>query len=152
MRYGRRVGGALTAAVAVLGVATAVAQPVGAAPGQGTAGGRTPGWAELRHQFDYLRQPIAVQEHGVTRRGGALVHDITYRAPGQDRVDAYLVTPARAGRFAGALFLHWLDSAPNANRTEFLDEAVALAGSGRGLVSLLPQLDFPFAFGPVGDQ
>ena len=153
MAYGWRVGGALVAATAVAGLVTAVGQPAGAAPaGPRSAAGGGSDWSQLRHQFDYVRQPVRVAEHGVTRRGGALVHDITYQAPGQDPVDAFLVTPARHGTFAAALFLHWLDAAPNANRTEFLDEAVALAGSGRGLVSLLPQLDFPFAFGPIGDQ
>jgi pimeloyl-ACP methyl ester carboxylesterase len=160
MAYRRRVGGAVVAALAVAGLAGVVGQPAGAAPtGTGAAStgatekhGSTPGWSELRHQFDYQRQPIRVAEHGVTRQGGALVHDISYSAPGQDPVSAYLVTPVRHGTFAGAIFLHWLSEEPNANRTQYLDEAVALAGGGRGLVSLLPQLEFPFAFGPVGDK
>jgi dienelactone hydrolase len=105
----------------------------------------------LRHQFDYVPEPVQIVEHGVAPRSGALVHDITYRVAGQDPVDAYLVTPSRPGRHPAALFLHWLDEAPNANRSEFLEEAAALAAQ-RGLVALLPQLDFPFAFGPVGDS
>jgi pimeloyl-ACP methyl ester carboxylesterase len=48
------------------------------------------------------------------------------------------------------MFLHWLGPV-NADRTQFLDEAVALAGHGPGLVSLLPQEVFPFAYGPIGD-
>jgi dienelactone hydrolase len=48
------------------------------------------------------------------------------------------------------LFLHWFDPpAADSDRTEFLAEAVGLAR--RGVVSLLPQLAFPWAADPVGD-
>lgn len=107
-------------------------------------------WSDVLHQFDYQRQTVRVIEHSAERRGAAIVHDITYSAPGQTPVDAYLVTPTRHGRFAAAMFMHWLGPV-NSDRSQFLGEAVALAGTGRGLVSLLPQLDFPFAYGPVGD-
>ncbi|MGD2042962.1 MAG: hypothetical protein PVJ28_04870 [Acidimicrobiia bacterium] len=40
------------------------------------------------------------------------------------------------------VWLHWFDEAPNANRTQFLDEATRLADVG--VVSLLPQLNFPW--------
>lgn len=120
----------------------------------GLASARTnaaqPSWPDLRAQFDYKRTHISVVEHGVEHRDGAAIHDITYSAPGQDPVTAYLVTPDRPGRFAAAMFLHWLGEV-NADRTEFLDEAVGLAGHGRGIVSLLPDEVFPFAYGPVGD-
>src|SRR6476619_2764584 len=99
MAYRWRVGGAVVAAVVVAGLAGA-AGPGGAAGSGGATpagpGGAAAGWSELRHQFDYQRQPVRVTEHGVTRQG-ALVHDITYQAPGQDPVVAYLVTPARHG-------------------------------------------------------
>lgn len=109
-----------------------------------------PGWNSLRAQFDYARRHIQVVEYGVQHRDGAAIHDIAYSAPGQDPVTAYLVTPDRPGRFAATMFLHWLGEV-NADRNEFLDEAVALAGTGRGVVSLLPDQEFPFAYGPVGD-
>lgn len=108
-------------------------------------------WRELRHQFDYQRTAIQVTEVGRMSRAGVAVHDITYRAVGQQPVSAYLVTPTRGGRHPAALFLHWLDSAADSNRGEFLDEAVALAAGPQHVISLLPQLVFPFDFGPVGD-
>ncbi len=40
---------------------------------------------------------------------------------------AYLVVPAGKGPFAAILFGHWaMDGSPTRNRTEFLEEAVAL--------------------------
>lgn len=144
MAHARRSAGMLGAVLA-LAMGTAVSQPAEAAPAHADR------WSAMRHQFDYQRQPVSVVEHGVETRGGALIHDITYRAPGQDPVDAYLVAPARKGTYAGALFLHWLGD-EHADRAQFLDEAVGLASTGHGLVSLLPQLEFPFAFGPIGDQ
>jgi pimeloyl-ACP methyl ester carboxylesterase len=80
-----------------------------------------------------------------------VVEDVTYRAPGQDPVSAYLVLPTKAGRHPAAMFLHWLDTAADSNRGEFLDEAVALASGTDPVESLLPQLTFPFDYGPVGD-
>ncbi len=59
--------------------------------------------------------------------------------------DAYLVLPdgAAPGSLAGIIWFHWLEpSAPNSNRTEFLDEARALAA--RGVASLLVQGIFPW--------
>jgi pimeloyl-ACP methyl ester carboxylesterase len=106
-------------------------------------------FGELSHQFDYVRRPIQVTENGVERRGSVLVHDISYRAPGQDPVLAYLVEPTGGGRHPATMWLHWLGE-EHADRTDFLDEAVHLASSA-GLVSLLPQQVFPFQYGPVGD-
>jgi pimeloyl-ACP methyl ester carboxylesterase len=50
-----------------------------------------------------------------------------------------------------ALFLHWLDTPEESTRAEFLAEAESLAAGPDHVVSLLPQLTFPFAYGPVGD-
>jgi pimeloyl-ACP methyl ester carboxylesterase len=117
------------------------------------SGGLTaaPTWTQLRHQFDYQRGPIHVTELGETRQGNAIVHDITYRAAGQDPVSAYLVVPTQAGRHSAAMFLHWLDGPDDSNRGEFLAEAVSLASGAHPVVSLLPQLTFPFDYGPVGN-
>lgn len=49
---------------------------------------------------------------------------------------------------ATILFLHWFDEAPNANRTQFLDEATSLAD--HGVASILPQLRFPWREDPAG--
>jgi pimeloyl-ACP methyl ester carboxylesterase len=53
------------------------------------------------------------------------------------------------GRGPALLFLHWFDTeAPDGNRTQFLDEAVAMAHD-HGAVSLLPQGRFPWAEDPT---
>lgn len=111
-------------------------------------------FGHLRHQFDYQRGKIHVVDHGVTKGHGFRVHDITYHAAGQDHVSAYLVVPSgpgHAGRHPAALFLHWLDTPAESTRAEFLPEAESLAAGHDHVVSLLPQLTFPFAYGPVGD-
>jgi dipeptidyl aminopeptidase/acylaminoacyl peptidase len=79
-------------------------------------------------------------------RQGATVEDVVFTAPSGE-VSAYLVRPT--GRTAGAavLFLHWYEPASDtSNRTEFLEEAVALARAG--VVSLLPEQRFPWHEGP----
>jgi dienelactone hydrolase len=79
--------------------------------------------------------PLNVQETGRETRGAALVRDLTF-TPADQPVKAYLVSPATgAGPHAAILYVHWLGDPPTTNRTQFLDEAVALAG--RGVVSLL---------------
>lgn len=68
--------------------------------------------------------------------------------------DAYLVVPdgAAAGSAAGVLWFHWLESgAPNSNRTEFLEEAKALAASD-GVVSLLVDGTFPWRERPESTE
>lgn len=81
-------------------------------------------------------------------RGSATLIDATYSAPDGD-VEAYLVEPGEGASRAGVLFLHWFDpEAPDGNRTQFVDEAVALAD--RGVVSLLPQGAFPWDGDPTG--
>jgi pimeloyl-ACP methyl ester carboxylesterase len=141
---------ALLATTVVLGLALTGAVPAAAA-GSARAVGGAPSWADLRHQFDYQHQPIAVTVLGSQHQDQATVEDITYRAPGQDPVSAYLVVPDQAGTHSAAMFVHWLDTAEDSNRGEFLAEAVALASGRHPLVSLLPQLTFPFDYGPVGD-
>ncbi|WP_156313022.1 S9 family peptidase [Micromonospora sp. HK10] len=80
-----------------------------------------------------------------------LVRDIEIPVPGQPAVRAWLVRPQRAGgRLAGVLDLHWFEPGrASQDRGEFLTEATLLAG--RGVVSVLPQLTFPWAGDPVGD-
>jgi dienelactone hydrolase len=79
--------------------------------------------------------PLNLQEIGRETRGAALVRDITF-TPADQPVKAYLVAPAAGdGPHAAILYVHWLGEPKTTNRTQFLDEAVALAG--RGVVSLL---------------
>jgi dienelactone hydrolase len=85
--------------------------------------------------FDYNKSsPFELKELGVETRGDATVRDITFVGI-KDPIKAYLVTPGNAGSHAAILYVHWLGEPETTNRTEFLKEAVALAG--RGVVSLL---------------
>jgi dienelactone hydrolase len=87
-------------------------------------------------------------------RGSAVVEDGTYVGPDGAIVEAYLVRPAASsenGSHAGPGIVawHWFDTkAPDGDRTQFVDEAVALAADG--IVSLLPQGRFPWAADPAG--
>ena len=81
---------------------------------------------------------------GPIHRDGARVHDLSVAG-----AESYLVEPADGGRGSAILFLHWFDTeAPDGNRTQFLDEAVDLA-SEHGVVSVLPQGQFPWAGAPT---
>jgi hypothetical protein len=63
---------------------------------------------ELRRVFDYDEDAaLDVREVGVINRNGVRIHDITYASPKGGRVTAYLVVPAKDGRFAGVVFGHW---------------------------------------------
>lgn len=63
-----------------------------------------------------------------------------------DGVESYLVRPVDPSGGA-VVFLHWFDEAPNANRSQFLEEASSLADAG--VTSLLPQLTFPWLSPPT---
>lgn len=80
------------------------------------------------------RAPLSVKEVSSEQRGDVTVRDITF-SPGPGReTKAYLVVPRGNGPHAGILWVHWLGE-EKSNRTQFLDEAVALAP--KGTVSLL---------------
>jgi uncharacterized protein len=80
----------------------------------------------------------------MSERGGVRIHDIRIAD-----TEAFLVEPVDGGRGSGLLFLHWFDTeAPDGNRTQFLDEASALARSN-GTVSVLPQGRFPWSAPPT---
>ncbi len=87
--------------------------------------------------FEYDRKlPLDVREsHGETREG-ARVLDMTFAALDGKRTAAYVVRPESGESHAGVLFVHWYEpESKTSNRTQFLAEAVTLAG--RGTVSLL---------------
>jgi dienelactone hydrolase len=87
---------------------------------------------ELQRLFEYDQNaPLDVKEVGIIDRNDVRIHDITYVSPKGGRVTAYLVAPARSGRFAGVVFGHWALG----TRTEFLPEAMLYARAG--VVSLL---------------
>ena len=80
--------------------------------------------------------PLDIKTLGTERQGGVTVEDITFRGA-DETIPAYLVRPTDgAGPFAGVLFVHWFAPPdPTSNRTQYLEEAKALAR--RGTVSLL---------------
>jgi len=82
-------------------------------------------------------------------RAGVDVADLLFDAPGR-QVPAYLVGPHGDALGPAVLFLHWLSSSDTSNRTEFLEDARALAGDG--VVSLLPEELFPWHDAPSGPE
>lgn len=91
---------------------------------------------KLRGLFGYDKGAnLNLSESGSERRGGIIIRDIVFTpVPSGKDVKAYLVSPSGAGPHAGILWAHWLGE-EKSNRTQFLDEAIALAS--RGAVSLL---------------
>ncbi len=93
-----------------------------------------------RSLFDYDRAAAPpVKTIGVETKDGVAVADVELAgAHADDRpVKAYLVRPAAGSDrpLAAVLWVHWLGEPSTTNRTQFLDEATALAGDG--VVSLL---------------
>ena len=91
----------------------------------------------------------ALEIVGADDRDGVLVRDVLV----DGSIEAYLVEPtvvdARTSS-PGLVFAHWFDThAPNGNRTEFVDEAVAWVRAHHGS-AVLPQLTFPWAGDPTG--
>jgi dienelactone hydrolase len=79
-----------------------------------------------------------------------VVEDISIPVPGQDPVQTYLVRPAgqlKKSSAPGVLWLHWLGEINN-DRSEYLPEAITLAGEG--VVSVLPLGFFPWVPNPDG--
>ncbi|MEO5820192.1 MAG: hypothetical protein ABIT71_06765 [Vicinamibacteraceae bacterium] len=83
--------------------------------------------------------PLDLKVAGSKTVGPAIVQDVTFVSrPDRpsERLAAYIVAPARpAPSMPAVLWVHWLGEPATTNRTEFLDEATALAG--RGVVSVL---------------
>ncbi len=82
--------------------------------------------------------------------GQIVVEDISIPIPGQEAVQAYLVRPAgqlKKSSAPGVLWLHWLGEINN-DRSEYLPEAITLAGEG--VVSVLPLGYFPWVPNPDG--
>jgi acetyl esterase/lipase len=105
--------------------------------------------------FDYDRTAsLDVREKSNAMRGAVKIVDLTFASAKGGFVSAYLVTPENAakGKHPGIVFQHWMmANRTNANRTEFLDEAVELAHK-IGAISLL--IDAPMkrqGFSPPAD-
>jgi len=102
--------------------------------------------------FTYNRSvAFDLKEESAKEQDGVIIRDVNYAAyaPRHGRIKAYLIKPAGKGPFPGVLFFHWLGDVQS-DRTEFLDEAVALGKQGIG--SLLIQGYFPWLEEPTEGQ
>src|ERR1700729_2087414 len=80
--------------------------------------------------------PLDLRQVSTEKRGGVTIQEITYTSARGGVVPASLVFPSGNGKFAAVIWGHWLmPNATNSNRSEFLEEAIALAPAG--VVSLL---------------
>lgn len=79
--------------------------------------------------FEYPQTTLEVTEVSVEIRGNVTIRDVRYASPLTGKaISAYLVMPGAAILAPAILYVHWYEQgAPNANRTQFVDEAVALA-------------------------
>jgi dienelactone hydrolase len=95
--------------------------------------------ATLEEELAYgAGKPLDVKVVGTEKKAGVMIEDVTFSSvAGNLPIEAYVVRPeSGAGPFAGVLFVHWYAPRhPNSNRTQYLEEAQALAR--RGTVSLL---------------
>ena len=119
-----------------VGVLVALAASAASLPAQGTPANQS--------ELDRLiggaisGPPLDVKQVGTQRDGDVTIDDVTFPSvSGGPPIEAYIVRPTTpATGLAGVLFVHWFGPpAPTSNRTQFLDEAKALAR--RGTVSLL---------------
>jgi dienelactone hydrolase len=64
-------------------------------------------------------------------RGGVVIEDLVYRNSFKEYDVAYRVCPVKRAGAAAVLFVHWLEPTNStSNRSQFLDEAIGLAGKG----------------------
>jgi hypothetical protein len=88
-------------------------------------------------------------ERGREARGGSTILDLEYGGLWGEPQRAFLVVPdAGAGPWPIVMYQHWLAEEPNANRQEFVDEGVELAGDG--IASFHLQGRFPWLDSPSG--
>jgi hypothetical protein len=101
---------------------------------------------EAMRLFEYDRSlPMETRDEPVTTDGDAVLHPFSYLDAVGKRKRAILVLPTGAGPFGAAMFL----PGGTSDRTEFLHDAVGLAG--HGIASLL--IDFPELYSaPATDQ
>jgi dienelactone hydrolase len=84
----------------------------------------------------------------IRQRQGIRLEDIAFDAPSGNEINAYLLKPAKEGKYPAILYLHWYESySPVTNRTQHLNEGVAWAENG--VISLhisTPWSDAPWFF------
>ena len=90
----------------------------------------------------------AVEVRTAETNAGVTVTDLAFENGSGGQTDAYLLEPESGGGGAAIVWFHWLEVGnPTSNRTEFLEEATALAA--RGVVSLLVQGTLPWSQRPT---
>ena len=113
----------------------------GTTAGTTTAPAAVPSLDERARIFDYDESaPLNVVEKKAKSQKGAEVVDVLFEVADR-KVSGFLVRP-KGKPTAAVLWAHWYGEESNANRTEFLPDAIALAQDG--VVSLLPQGLFPW--------
>ena len=115
-----------------------------------TASAASPDAISDLFSYDSSR-PFDLKQVATKDEDGVVVQDIDYAANSSQRgrMKAYLVKPKADGKYAGLLFFHWLGE-KKSDRTQFLEEATALAK--KGTVSLLIQGQFPWTVAPSEGQ
>lgn len=98
--------------------------------------------------LDDKSRDLHVVEKKREQRGAATVLDLQWVGDWGDTMRAYLVLPAGTGPSPAVIYLHWLSNDATANRSEFLDEGIALAGNG--VASFHIQGRFPWVTSPSG--
>jgi hypothetical protein len=97
----------------------------------------TPDFKKLSAIFSYdASVPLDVTWGAEYSKGDAKVQEVSYQGTKSCRAGAIIVTPDGDGSFPAVIYLHRVP----ANKNQFIDEAVELAGYG--VISLL--LDSPF--------
>ncbi|WP_143017095.1 hypothetical protein [Catalinimonas alkaloidigena] len=103
----------------------------------------------LAEAFAYEQTDVNFTVDSSWQQAGILIQDISYPSyqPDHGLLKAYLIQPLHTtAPTAGVLFFHWLGE-PHGDRTQFLDEATALAQ--QGVTSLLLQGYFPWREQPT---
>jgi fermentation-respiration switch protein FrsA (DUF1100 family) len=90
-------------------------------------------------RFAYSSGPLRLTLRGSETRDSATIQDVSFAGDG-GAISAYLVTPESVGDAPAVLYMHMLGGA--FDRSQFLGEAVELAGAG--IVSLHVQGKFPW--------
>jgi dienelactone hydrolase len=94
-------------------------------------------------RFGFTDAQPTVTEISSETTDGVTVTDLTFEEPGDPPTEAYLVAPVGAEPGPAIIWFHWVEyGSPTSNRTEFLEEARAMAA--RGAVSLLVQGTMPW--------
>jgi pimeloyl-ACP methyl ester carboxylesterase len=91
-------------------------------------------------RFAYPRKALGLSVLGSETRGGATIEDVSFAGADGGAVSAYIVSPKLVGAVPAVLYMHMLGR--SVGRSQFLDEAVELAGAG--IVSLHVQGTFPW--------